>query len=193
MPKPQLSTEQYLQRIRDFYAKHKRAPHTLECGQHTYKALLKEFPSWDAAVQQSIKIYAPSRSWTRNDIAAVLRSLRDNLHRLPTAEDLPGRVKAAMQKEFGNITDANEAVFGTSMMRIALIALNNLLTPHCDRATSQEVRTELDNQAAITLSLSTTMRLLQMACVRGLVISGKYSRIAWWSLTNEGRVFLKKK
>jgi len=193
MPKPQLSTEQYLQRIRDFYAKHKRAPHTLECGQHTYKTLLKEFPSWDAAVRQAIKIYAPSRSWTREDIAAVLISTRDNLHNLPTAEDLPRRVKIAMQKEFGNMTDANEAIFGTSTMRIVLSALCDLITPQCDRATSEEVRAYLDNEAAIKLSISTTMRILQMSHERGFVSTGKYSRIAWWSLTNEGRAFLFKK
>jgi hypothetical protein len=189
MPKATITTEQYLQRIRDFHKKNNRVPHSEECGEYTNKVLVKRLGSWDAAVRAALGIRSGYAMLTRDDITAEISARYKELGRIPFTKDFTTAFEKQAKKFFPNVLCACEAALKTSLRVEVLRALRQLTPPGCDYATTQEIAAHL-TRCELTVNNYEAMSILDL-CRRDALIAGtRGDRLMLWQLTTAGKKFL---
>ncbi|MBI2427510.1 MAG: hypothetical protein HYV29_01685 [Ignavibacteriales bacterium] len=182
--------ERYLKRIKEFYDTHGRVPLSHECGQSTFRVLATRGIAWQQAVEKATGKKAHYTFKSDDDVANMLRAKREELHRLPHPDDLSRGERALVEKRFKNLTVANETIFNDSERVRVLLMLNQLTPPGCDNATTAEIVGEFAKQGK-QVSVYVVRGLLFYSFRENYVRTGRYDRLAWWSLTNEGKQFIK--
>lgn len=183
-------TEKYLQRIKDFFDKNGRVPHSNECGQSTSKILAKRGITWQQAVERATGEKAQYTFKSDNDVANMLRAKKEDLQRLPHPDDLSRGERALIEKRYKNLTLANEAVFRDSQRVQVLFMLQKLTPPGCDNATTAEIVGEFAKKGK-AISVYAVRGLLFYSCQENYVRTGRYDKLSWWALTRSGIDFLK--
>lgn len=182
-------TDQYLKRIKDFFAEHNRIPSCYECGQSTNKILVKRLGTWQAAVEAAIGLRPKYRQLTDEEVKQIIMRMRTEKNRFPRIEDFARIDQQQIMRRFGNITLANELVFNDSIRLRALMALQELTPAGVDNASSQEI-SQLLKKSGFDVLLSAVRGLLDYSRKHGLIQTNRYDRQVLWSLTNTGIQFI---
>jgi hypothetical protein len=189
--KPHTPVETYLQRIRDYYAKHGVAPKSEACerGQSTNKHLVKIYGSWQKAVEAAIGIGTNYRLLTDDDVKQIVRRMRDEKGRFPHIDDFTRNDQQLIDKRFGNITLVNEATFNDSIRLRILVVLQDLSPAGVDGATTPEIH-HLLNKRGYQVPVFSVRGLLEYSRKQGLISTNRLDKVILWSLTNAGKQFI---
>lgn len=183
--------DRYLQRVKDFYAKHGRIPRAEECekGQSTNKHLIKHFGSWDAVVRHAIG--QPSQYQMRNDETfKELFVSRFNAKGKPlTIKDFTRTEIKAIQKYLGSVTAASEKYLLNSNRLELMRIIDQLMPSGCDAPTTQEIYGAA-LQSGLELSIYEVRGYLDRCVRQNLITSGRYDQTVWWKLTPAGIQFM---
>ena len=183
--------EKYLQRIKDFYAEHGRAPLSQECKgtNTTYIRLVAHYGSWQKAVDAAIGIQTKYQFKSNDEVGMMLQTMFTEKNRLPHIDDFSKGQNKLINTRFGSVTLANELIFKDSVRLQALRVLQELTPSGVDNATTQEICSLL-NKNNVPVTIYSVSKLLDSSRKENLVISGRYDKAMWWSLTNAGNKFL---
>jgi hypothetical protein len=183
--------DRYLQRVRDFYAKHGRIPRSDECekGQSTNKHLIKHYGSWDAVIKHALG--QPSNYQPRNDesFKDLFVGRFNEKGKLLTIKDFSRAEYRAIQKYFGSITAASEKYLLNSNRLEIMRIVNRLMPSGCDAPTTQEIYGAA-MQSGLELSIYEVRGYLDHCVRQNLMSSGRYDQTVWWKLTPAGIQFM---
>jgi hypothetical protein len=156
----------------------------------------KEFESWDKAVMAATGKPSNHHAWTGGELLETLRSLYARLGRYPTRKEIEGERRGLFTKickEYLSLNEALECAIGKSPRLEVLRALSELTPPGCDKATTSDVRAQLEMKGVILSNQMVAQHLAESRIHRDLVTSGKCDRTTWWKLTPKGKQWLQEK
>ncbi|MDP1675691.1 MAG: hypothetical protein Q8L88_02405 [Bacteroidota bacterium] len=190
-PKKPYPIEKYLQRIKDFHAEFGRAPHSGECKgtSTTYNRLVKHYGSWQKAVEAAIGVTPKYRMIPDSEVKQLLVTMHKEKNRLPHIDDFSKGQNKLINTRFGSVTCANELIFNDSVRLRTLDALQELTPAGVENATTQEI-CSLMNKKGFAIAIYSVSRLLDASRKENFVVSGRYDKAMWWSLTNAGIQFI---
>lgn len=188
MPYPKQKPEYFLRRIKEFHAKHNRAPRSNEFNGPFHQNVVKYFGSWAAGVKKAIDVDL-THAWKGDDeLLQTIRSHYQKTGSIPTQNDLTGT--ATIIRRFGSLTKAIEAATGINVERRILAAIDTLTGPGVQVCSLNEIATQLRTERLI-LTMDQTRGLINHCTRRGEVHVTHGDRLSLYSLTSNGKNILK--
>lgn len=183
--------EKYLQRIKDFYAKHKRVPkyNEIEKGDATRRPLVRAFGSWDKAVQAALGKHAANIRWSKNDAKKIIVEKFVALGRHVVPEDFTTTELYGIGKCYGTFYSGVEDATNNSLRLEILRAIKELTQPGLGAPTHNEIFEQLRIKKIIIAEKQLTANLRAFVN-SGYVQFGRYDKIGWWKITEAGNVLL---
>lgn len=189
MGKPKKSTEEYLQRIRDFYKQHGRTPKSHDIDEYTNAILVKRLGSWKAAIQTALGDGVFHLAPSKEQVIKMLQELHLKLGRLPLPDEFEHKDRTEVF--WSGMNEALLVAVGTNYTREIFKTILELTPPGCESATTQEIFVALMKR--LPLKMNMIRALLNRSKRQGYIHGNRLSRTFVWKLTQAGNKFLQDK
>lgn len=187
-----LTKERVAEIARDFYATNRRVPRSTELGFGVRKRIYEYWPRWENFIRDALGQDAHRHHWSDEQLLTWLKDFHLRLQRIPTHTEINAEnssVAKLLYEHFPDLNTAFERAIGTSVRAEILKAIKRLTPPPCETASTQEIFDELLVNQVRTSKQIVANTLVTMK-QDSLVIGGRYSRSAWWTMTAKGRELL---